>query len=158
MLLEEEEKEPATASADWVNEVDRGGLWHVREGTYMLFSAMEEEVREHFQMGFVRDMKDGCKERITTAVKSNDEVLFHWCMLTAESEDKDAQVVLEMLINLWITIRGFSFAGSWLEIYKQEKKKLYEKKSTRLDFFVAIMQLFIHVYNGLIIIYHTQVF
>ena len=58
-LLEEEEKEPATASADWVNEVDRGGLWHVREGTYMLFSAMEEEVREHFQMGFVRDMKDG---------------------------------------------------------------------------------------------------
>ena len=58
-LLEEEEKEPATASADWVNEVDRGGLWHVREGTYMLFCAMEEEVREHFQMGFVRDMKDG---------------------------------------------------------------------------------------------------
>ena len=56
-------------------------------------------------------------------MKSNDKVLFHWCMLTAESEDEDAQVVLEMLINLWITIRGFSFAGSWLEMYKQEKKK-----------------------------------
>ena len=26
--------------------VDRGGLWHVKEGTYMLFVAMEE-VREH---------------------------------------------------------------------------------------------------------------
>ena len=55
-------------------------------------------------------------------------------MLTAESEDEDAQVVLEMLINLWITIRGFSFAGSWLEMYKQEKKKgLQRSKALRKE-------------------------
>lgn len=42
-LLKEEEVE--SQSATWINEVDRGGLWHVQEGTYMLFAAMEEEVR-----------------------------------------------------------------------------------------------------------------
>ena len=52
-LLEEDEVVPSTASGDWISEVDRGGLWHVREGTYMLLSAMEEEVREHFHMGCV---------------------------------------------------------------------------------------------------------
>ena len=68
-------------------------------------------------------MKDGCRDRITAAVKENDEVLFHWCMLTAEAAEDDAQEVLVMLVHLWITIRGYSFTGSWLEMYKQEKKK-----------------------------------
>ena len=36
--------------ADWVDVVDRGGLLHMKEGTYMLFYAMEEEVREHFHL------------------------------------------------------------------------------------------------------------
>ena len=37
-------------SADWVDVVDRGGLLHIKEGTYMLFYAVEEEVREHFHL------------------------------------------------------------------------------------------------------------
>ena len=85
---------------------------------------MEEEVREHFQMHMVSEqvMSSGSKDRLIAAVK-DDEVLFHWCILTAETDDKDAEVVLDMLTNLWITIRGFSFASSWLEMYKLQKKK-----------------------------------
>ena len=45
--LSSEEQED-TASADWVDVVDRGGLLHVKEGAYMLFGAMEEEVWEYF--------------------------------------------------------------------------------------------------------------
>ena len=90
LVDEEDEHTSSSASADWVNELDRGGLWLVREGTYMLFSAMEE-VREHFKMGCIRDITDGCKDKIVTAVKMNDEVLFYRCILTTESEDKDAQ-------------------------------------------------------------------
>lgn len=57
-----------------------------------------------------------CKEKIIKAVKESEEVLFHWCLLTAETAGKDAQMALEMIVNLWITIRGFSFAGPWLEL------------------------------------------
>ena len=61
-------------------------------------------------------MMDGYKATMVTAVATSDEVLFHWCMLTAESEDEDARVVFDMVVDIWITIRGFSFASSWLEL------------------------------------------
>ena len=76
-----------------------------------------EEVREHFKMGCIQDVTDGCKDKIVTAVKTNDKVLFHRCILTTESEDKEAQEVLSMLVNLWITVRRFLLASSWLELY-----------------------------------------
>ena len=34
LVDEEDEYTSSSASADWVNELDRGGLWHVREGTW----------------------------------------------------------------------------------------------------------------------------
>ena len=83
----------ATASADWVDVVDRGGLLHVKEGTYMLFCAMEEEVREHFRMENVTNVTEGNREQVEGAVMDNDEVLFQWCMLTADVSDADATVV-----------------------------------------------------------------
>ena len=76
------------SSANWVMEVDRGGLWRVQEGTYMLFASMEEEVREHLQVG---NMKEGFKEEVTIAVSANDDVLFHWCILTAEVAEVHCQ-------------------------------------------------------------------
>jgi len=120
-LLAEEGETAATASADWVAVVDRGGLVHVKEGTYMLFCAMEEEVRENFQMAKLNKMTEGYKERMEGAVIDNDDVLFQWCMLTPQVSDSDAGLVLEMLVKMWITIRGFSFASGWLELYKQQK-------------------------------------
>ena len=46
-LLRDDDDAP---SADWVDVVDRGGLLHIKEGMYMLFYAMEGEVREHFHL------------------------------------------------------------------------------------------------------------
>ena len=84
---------------------------------------MEEEVREHFRFGALEDSKERCRERLTTAVISSDKVLFHWCMLTAEMEEIHAQTVLDMPVSLWVTIREFSFASAFIEMYKQEKKQ-----------------------------------
>ena len=61
-LLEKDETQSTSSSANWVMEVDRGGLWRVQEGTYLLFASMGEEVREHLQVG---NMKEGFKEEVT---------------------------------------------------------------------------------------------
>ena len=79
-LLSDEEEDAATASADWVDVVDRGGLLHVKEGTYMLFVAMEEEVREHFRIDKTTAMVEGNREQVENAVMENDDILFHWCI------------------------------------------------------------------------------
>ena len=133
-LLEEDGESSASASTHWIDAIDRGGLWHVKEGTYMLFSAMEEEIRCHFHASKVQEMTEGCKGAITHSVLANDDVLFHWCLLSYETDDEDATELLHMLVDLWITIQGFSFASSWLELYKREKKKgIQRSKPLRKD-------------------------
>ena len=39
-LVESDREVQPSSSADWVQAVDRGGLWHVKQGTYMLFYAL----------------------------------------------------------------------------------------------------------------------
>ena len=51
----------------------------------MLFAAMEEEVREYIRVVAVENTQEGCRKILITAVSANNEVLFHWCMLTAGS-------------------------------------------------------------------------
>ena len=41
-------------SVEWMEMIDRGGLCHVKDGTFYLFNAMEEEVREHFRLSRTR--------------------------------------------------------------------------------------------------------
>lgn len=76
-LLKEENREEESLSATWVNEIDREGLWHFREGTYILFAAMEE-VPEHFRVGAIEAVKEGrdysCKQQrgsLTSLVTAN---------------------------------------------------------------------------------------
>ena len=114
-------------SADWVDVVDRGGLLHIKEGTHMLFYAMEEEVREHFHLRKISQLAEGSREHIEECVLENDEVLFQRCMLTEDADDDVGAVVLGMLVKLWITVRGFSFTSAWLEQFKQKKKTGLEK-------------------------------
>ena len=41
-------------------------------------------------------------------------------MVTCDLDDEDLSVeLLQHIIELWVTIRGFSAAGAWLEHYKQ---------------------------------------
>ncbi len=60
---------------------------------------------------------------------NNEDLMFHWAMLSSRVDD---EVGKGMLMNLYITIRGFSFARSCLELYKQAyQKKLQKSKSLR---------------------------
>ena len=72
------------------------------------------------------------KETIIKAVSSNDNIQFFWTMLSVdiiiESHAKShATQLLEEIIGLWITIRGFSIADGWLEQYKQVNKTAVSK-------------------------------
>ena len=52
-LVERDEYVEPSSSANWVKDVDHGGLWHVNKSAYMLFCAMEEEFRCHFRLSNV---------------------------------------------------------------------------------------------------------
>ena len=54
-------------------------------------------------------------------------VIINWSMVAADWEEEEAQALLELVVDLWITIRGFSFASAWIEAFKAEHKKSVQK-------------------------------
>ena len=113
----------STYSAQWVKQVNRGGLQQVNDMAYLLCREIELEVRKYFVKDSIRELKAGSKEKIVDAILVNESVQFQWCRLSFDLQDSGAQELLKMIADLWVTIRGFSFVKSWLESYKQAKGK-----------------------------------
>ena len=123
--LEEESNDGDHPSEDWLKAVDRGGLKHVSDITYMLFTAMERALR--VQLGN-KDASalSGIKES-STAICSDEDVLFYWSMLSVNWGEETAQVLLCKIVEHWVTLRGFSHASAFIEKYKQSSKKNIQK-------------------------------
>ena len=106
--------------------MDRGGLKHVGYTTFMLFVSMEKELRCHLQPSNVSNDTD-VKKRAVDSIISNDDVLLHWSILSGNWQEEEAGLLITMIIDHWITIRGFSFASAFMERHKQEHKKSLQK-------------------------------
>ena len=50
-------------------------------------------------------------------------------IIATEWEEQKENALLPMVVDLWITIRGFSFAKSFLEIYKQSNQETVQKST-----------------------------
>ena len=116
-------------SSDWLSLVDRGGLIHISDDLYRVFVAVEMEIRKFFKIEKAQALASPNEGKIIHCVLSNEDVQFFWCLV---SNDISSKVILNYIVQLWITIRGFSFAKSYMEIYKQQAKKhLQRSKALR---------------------------
>ena len=105
---------------------------------YALFYAMEVEVRSHLTPSKAGRMTDGTTELLTTAVLESDDVLFHWSMFGTDMDTGVGMELLKIIVQLYITIRGFSFANSYVELFKQRTKKILQKgKGLRNELFTS---------------------
>lgn len=112
------------SSKDWLKSIDRGGLTRVNNATYDVFFAIEHEIRLRLRDKSVPpDLSESIKEDIF----HSEDVQFFWSMLSAEWEEESGDVLLEMIVNQYVKIRGFSSASAWLEEYKQASKKTTQK-------------------------------
>ncbi len=93
---------------------------------------MELLVCSVFNTDMLRGMTEGVKKELHKTITTDEDIAFHWSMLTVEVEEAEGEVLLGMIVGLYITIRGFSFSKSLMEMYKQEAKKCTQKaKSLR---------------------------
>ena len=122
-----DEDDETSFTSDWVKAVDRGGLVHVSKNTFLLFQRMETIIRSMYNCETMEAITEGVKQRLYDTVVADDDVNFYWSLLTVEIEDAEGAVLLKMIIDLFSTIRGFSFAKSVMEMYKQEHKKCTQK-------------------------------
>ena len=68
-----------------------------------------------------------CVSRVQEIRKENTRGFFYWSMLSIDWEEEESSELLRYIVEHWVTVRGFSFAGAYLEKYKQEHKKSVQK-------------------------------
>ena len=49
----------------------------------------------------------------------NEDILFHWEIVSVNWCSTEAQELLEVIVEHYVTIRGFSFTEGFMEKYKQ---------------------------------------
>ena len=89
------------------------------------FHAVVMNVRRHFSKTSAPTLSAGSKAALVESIATDEDVLFYWSIISAE--EKEEQILLRMLIEMWVSVRGFSFAKSMLEMYKQAQKKTVQK-------------------------------
>ena len=65
------------------------------------------------------------KEAVIKCIVEDTEVASRWCSLGVDGESGIA--LLDIIIKLWITIRDFSYASAFVELYKQKTKKTLQR-------------------------------
>ena len=124
--LSGDEWDESQGTEGWTNAIDRGGLWHVSDDTYLIFYLMEKEIRNHFVHKSAKALTE-TKKKVVDSILSNDDLLFHWSILASPVGDAVGEVVLRKMVELYVTVRGFAFASSCMELYKQQHKKRTQK-------------------------------
>ena len=127
----------STYTMQWLEQVNRGGLFHVSDETYILFRHIELKVREllpHTLLASAMPFSTALtKDALVCEVVHDEDVQFHWSILSVDiEEDNDPNKLLKYMIELWVTIRAHAFTSSWMQQFKLKNRKCTKKqKGTR---------------------------
>ena len=119
---------------NWVKVVDRGGLFHCRMEFNLFLCAVEVALKKEMRQGNEAAMKAGFKDKLLLLLQEDEDVLFWWSTLCAitDVDNETSEALLPYIVTHYVTIRGFAFAGRWMEAFKQKNKKnLQRSKSLR---------------------------
>ena len=112
-----------TYTTDWITAIDRGGLFHIKDDVYLLFREIEEFTRSKLTSllkSLLRD--DDRKKRLIQNTVADPCISRLWRALSADLEENLSIELLADVVDKWLTIRGFSIAGHWMELYKASSK------------------------------------
>ena len=114
---------------EWVNMVNRGGLWQINDDVYGVFLTLEEIIRSVLQKEIADQIDDGTKKKIMDKILGDEDLLFQWCFVVRTAVDiEHSEVLMTTIAELYLTVRGYEFASSCLELYKQANEQTLQKK------------------------------
>ena len=126
-LADDFEDSDEPSASDWTGEINRGGLSFVNNPTYQLFYSMEMAVQQELTQQTAPSITSGFKSEVIKKIHDHEDVVFHWSIVSADWEKEVAELLLGMIVELWVTVRGFAFACHWMEGYKQRQRKSTQK-------------------------------
>ena len=130
MAIEGEGSDVLTYTTKWLDQVNRGGLFPLNNNSFSFFVEVEKIVRVLLPKYVIHTDNDKVtfQKLLLDKIIKNDEVQFYWALLSQDINDQQSsESLLTEIVTLWVTIRGFSLAASWMEAYKRSKQKTTEK-------------------------------
>ena len=107
-------------SIKWTQLLDRGGLIHISDVCYY---NMELGFRQNFTITSTETLKTTIPDKVL----QNEDLQFYWSLVSVNWSDEVSTALLHMIVNQWITVRGFSSASAFIEMYKKTNKKTFQK-------------------------------
>ena len=104
---QENEDEPEGPAMEWIKSIDRGGLTRITTDAYQLFYAIELCTRKYFNTNNVTNLDDKFRNHVTNCILIDENALFNWCMAGQDENEPLAQKCLEIIVELWVSVRGF---------------------------------------------------
>ena len=118
-------------TTEWIATVNRGGLVVVNDNTFKLFKAMKLKTREILPQHLARSGEHS-PEDILQAITLKEAVQQFWREVTSNDSDE----LLRKIVEMWVSMQGFSIMSAWMEEYKNAKGKLVKKsKSLREELY-----------------------
>ena len=129
VLSEESSQDLLSYTKCWMEKVDRGCLFPLNNQTFQLFVDIEMIVRDSLPEHVTGKTSDQIDD-LVMKVTSNEDVQFMWALLSQDIDsEEDSVELLKDIVKLWITIRGFSIASTWIETYKLANKETKQKST-----------------------------
>ena len=120
----------------WLRKTDRGGLYHVNDITYWLFSEVELLIYSKLKTSCSGKASERSAATIMTFTVGDGDIQFIWSLivnnaLTAE----ESESLLTVVVQEWMNLRGHSMCSMFVETFKQanKKDKRKGKKSLRKE-------------------------
>lgn len=105
-------------SQDWVHHVNRGGLTLVNNSTFDVFLAIEEVNKR---------IGEDWTDKVKAEIVESEDVEFLWSLVCGDWEEGSSKALLQMIVNQYVKIRGFSYSSKLMEEYKAANKKTTQK-------------------------------
>ena len=95
---------------------------------HTFFVAIEKVTWLHLPHKCSLENHDNIKKSVMKAISDDIDVQFYWTLISQDIDEEDAIELLTEICDMWVTIRGFSMASTWLEEYKRRKLELQRKE------------------------------
>ena len=115
---------------EWLSKVNRGGLFPLNDATFALFTEIEKQTHHLLLSHMLKTSlgQEDLQEDVIKNIADNNDVQFQWALISQCIEkEEDACWLLNEIVKLYMTIRGFSVAAMWMEMYKKESKQSTKK-------------------------------
>ena len=134
-------------TSEWFHRVNRGGLFPINDETLRFFVSVEIVTRQHLPQQCSSENQEPIKECVIKAILEDVDVQFFGALISQDiCEEQDSFELLTEISDMWVTVRGFSMASTWLEEYKKVKKtKVAKKKGIRKDLYQGEKQTHAHI-------------